>query len=336
MSVLVTVVGSRTVADLELDDARPIADLLESLAVALGEPSPAAGLTLPDGTPVALSATLADAGVLDGHRLRLIPGPDSGSDPPTHQPDAGLTLPAGETAASPVILACYLALDTSDSMVGSALEALNVELARLVDAVRAHPRLAEICRLAVVTFDEEARLHLPLTPVAEIRRPPRLAATRPATNYEVVFGLLRRQITEDLDALRASGRRPLRPAVWLLTDGRPTRGFWPPAHAELTDPFWVDAPAVVAFGFGDASAAALRRIGTAGVHLPASAPGVALRGPAGMLAALVTFLQEALRGADPGAPAAPGRHEEDAKESAALPVPPDAPTGWRSLPGVLR
>jgi hypothetical protein len=151
----------------------------------------------------------------------------------------------------------------------------------------------------------------------------------------VVFGLLRRQITEDLDALRASGRRPLRPAVWLLTDGRPTRGFWPPAHAELTDPFWVDAPAVVAFGFGSASAVALRRIGTTGAYLPASAPGVALGGPAGMLATLMAFLQEALRGFYSGAPAAPSRHGENATESTAPPLPPDPPAGWRSLSGVL-
>ena len=282
MSVLVTVVGPRTSADLELDDTCPVSDLLAELAAALGELSLPRGLRTADGKDLAAEASLADAGVLDGHRVTLL---------------------AVDDPSRSAVLSCYLAIDTSDSMAGSALEAVNVEIARFVDAIRADSRLAQVCRLAVVTFDADARVHQPLTSVTDLQRVPWLAATRPATNYEVVLRLLREQISEDAAALRRAGRRRLRPAVFLITDGHSTRGTWAPAHAALTDTSWSDAPDVVAFGFGEAAGRAIRRLGTAGAYLPAPVSGRPPRAPVGMVPTLMTFLVDRLGGAAEAAPA---------------------------------
>jgi uncharacterized protein YegL len=303
MTVLVTVVGPRGAADLELDDTREVGELAGDVAGLLGEPAPAvlrdaAGAPLPD------SATLASAGVLDGHRLTLVPVP----------------APTIRTAADadPPVLVCYLVLDTSDSMAGPALEAAQAELARLWAAARTDHRLADRCRLGVVTFDEQARVVTPLTPAERLGRAPRLGATRPATNYEAAFRLLRRRLARDLAGLRAAGRTPLRPLVVLVTDGRPTRGHWPPAHATLVDPACPDAADVVAFGFGDASEFAVRRVGTSGAYLPAPTPDGRAAAPAGMLAAVMGYVLGVLGAvADPqGVPAGP--------------VPPPG-AGWRSL-----
>ena len=222
-------------------------------------------------------------------------------------------------APEPRGLPCYLALDTSDSMAGEPLDAAGAHLARLWEAVADDPRLAAACRLAVVAFDAEARVHVPLTAVGRAR-PPRLAATRPATNYAAAFTLLRTVVVDDLAQLRAAGLRPLRPAVVLLTDGRPTRGAWPPAHAALTDPSWPDAPDVVAFGFGDAAAAAVRRIGTAGAYLPSAAPGGLAPAPAGMLATFMSFLLASLDARVAGLRPGPA-------------LPAQAPAGWRQIDG---
>ena len=257
MSVLVTVVGPRGAADLELDDTRAVGELAGDVAAVLGEPAPAV-LRTADGLQLPGSVTLAGAGVLDGDHLRLVP---SAAD--------ARPSPDGE----PPVLVCYLVLDTSDSMAGPALEAANAELARLWAAVRTDDRLADRCRLGVVTFDEEARLVAPLAAPSGLDRAPWFAATRPATNYEAAFRLLHRQLARDLAALRSAGRTPLRPLAVLVTDGRPTRGHWPPAHAALVDPAARDAADLVAFGFGDACEIALRRIGTAGAFLPAHAGG---------------------------------------------------------------
>ncbi|MGZ4602081.1 MAG: vWA domain-containing protein [Kineosporiaceae bacterium] len=216
------------------------------------------------------------------------------------------------------MLAAYLVLDTSDSMAGPALAALNTELGRLFDALRDDSRLADACRLSVLTFDADARVHIALTPVVDLGRSPLLTATRPATNYEAAFLLVRRQIERDLDGLRVAGHDPMRPLVFFLTDGRPTRGFWPPAHLALADPSWRDAPDVVALGFGNAVAHVVRSIGTAGAYLPASAPGVPSAAPAGMLAAVMSFILGAVEGGQVETVVAP------------------AATGWRSLDEVER
>jgi uncharacterized protein YegL len=316
MSVLVTVVGSRAAADLELDDARPVRQLLKGLETAVGEPSHAVGLRTSDGTDLSPDTTLDHAGVLDGHCLTLVP--------------------ASAASGGAPVLACYLVLDTSDSMAGPALDAVNVELARIVDALRSEARLTEACQLAVITFDAEARLHLPLTPISDIGRAPRFAATRPATNYEEALRLLRRQIADDVGRLRSAGRRPLRPLVFLLTDGRPTRGHWPAAHAELTDSSRPDVPDIVVFGFGEASSFTVRRIATAGAYLPASAAGAAAGGPAGMVAAFMAFLVETLHGSlGPPAPHPVAGWASDAGDEGDR-MPPGPPRGWRSLDEVRR
>ncbi len=306
MSVLVTVAGPAGATDLELDDRRPVDQLLSALAAVLGVPVPAA-LRTAAGAHLDPARSLAAAGVVDGHRLELVPA----------------TAPEADTGgvALPPVLPCYLALDTSDSMAGPALDAASMELARLWDAVAADPRLAAACRLAVVTFDAEARVHVPLSAPAAGHRPARLAATRPATDYAAAFTLLRRLVTDDLATLRAEGLRPVRPAVFLLTDGRPTRGAWPPAHAALTEPTWPDAPEVVAFGFGDAAAAVVRRIGTAGAYLPAPASGGGAPAPAGMLATFVSFLLAALGNSLAG-------------PRLGLALPPEVPGGWRPMPSL--
>jgi uncharacterized protein YegL len=302
MSVLVTVAGPWASLDLELDADCPVASLLPELASAFGVPG-VTGLRLPDGTALDAETTLASAGVLDGHRLVLTGG--SSSTPSEAATGTG----AGDA------LACYVAVDTSDSIPGRALDALSVELGRLVDALRDDPRVAPRCRLAVLTFDVEARLVLPLTPVTALSDAPRVAATRPGTDYASVFRVLRRQIDEDLEGLVMAGLRPLRPAVIVITDGRPTRGYWPPAHAALTDPGWAGSADILAFGVAGASALTVRRIGTAGAFLTA---------PPRLVPPVMSFVLDVL-----GQPARP------AGGVGAAPIS-DPPRGWRSLDELVR
>jgi uncharacterized protein YegL len=323
MTLLVTVSGPGGAADLELDDARPVSELLERITAAMGEPGRGCRLRTSDGAEIRPDTTLAEAGVLDGQRLTLV-------------------VPAPQTSTGAPVLACYVAVDTSDSMAGPALDMISVELSRLVEAARGDARLRDACLLAVATFDADVRLHLPLTPFSGLGPAPPLTATRPATNLEALFRFLRGQIAHDLTRLRAEGRHPLRPAVFLLTDGRPTRGHWQAAHADLTDRSWPDAPQIVVFGSGDYAALAVRRIGTAGVHLPASAPQSATAspspspgGPAGMLRTLMTFMLDALQGSLPTPQEAPdpyGASPWDIQSSG----PSGAASGWRPLAEVRR
>jgi uncharacterized protein YegL len=302
MTVLVTVETSRTALDVELDDALPVAELLPELAATM-RAAPDAVLAIADGTPLDLGSSLADAGVLDGQRLTLRETP---------------------RAAETDVLPCYVAVDTSDSVTGPALDSLNVELGRLADAFHDDSRVSGTCRLAVLTFDAEARVALPLTPANDLPAAPALAATRPATDYEAVFRLLRRQIGRDLVGLRMAGLRPLRPLVVFVTDGRPTRGYWPPAHAALTDPAWEGASDILAFGFGEASDLTVRRIGTAGAFSP-SRRVRGRPGPPALVAPVMSFVLDVL-----------GHPSTAVKASSTSPINETAGDGWRSLDELVR
>jgi uncharacterized protein YegL len=302
MTVLVTVETSRTALDVELDDALPVAELLPELAAAM-RTAPDAVLAIADGTPLDPGSSLADAGVVDGQRLTLREAP---------------------RAAEADVLPCYVAVDTSDSVTGPALDSLNVELGRLADAFHDDSRVSGRCRLAVLTFDAEARVVLPLTPATDLPAAPALAATRPATDYEAVFRLLRRQIGRDLVGLRMAGLRPLRPLVVFVTDGRPTRGYWPPAHAALADPAWEGASDILAFGFGEASDLTVRRIGTPGAFSP-SRPVSGRPGPPALVAPVMSFVLDVL-----------GHPSTAVKSSSTSPISETAGDGWRSLDELVR
>jgi uncharacterized protein YegL len=313
MTVLVTIETSHTTLDVELDDELTVAELLPEIAAAM-RAAPDAVLAVADGTPLDLGRSLADAGVLDGHRL---------------------TLRDVSHAAETDVLPCYVAVDTSDSVTGPALDGLNLELGRLADAFHDDGRVSGTCRLAVLTFDAEARVVLPLTAAADLATAPALTATRPATNYEAVFRLLRRQIGRDLVGLRMAGLRPLRPLVVLVTDGRPTRGYWPPAHAALTDPGWEGAADILAFGFGEVSDLTIRRIGTAGAYLPPIRSGTpnlgpvrrvgGRPGPAGLVAPVMSFVLDVL-----------GHPWTAVRSPTTSPFPEPAADGWRSLHELAR
>jgi uncharacterized protein YegL len=313
MTVLVTVETSRTALDVELDDALPVAELLPELTAAM-RAAPDAVLAVADGTPLDPGTSLADAGVLDGQRLTL------------------RDVPRG---AEPDVLPCYVAVDTSDSVTGPVLDSLNVELGRLADAFHDDSRVSGTCRLALLTFDAEARVVLPLTPAADLPAAPALAATRPATNYEAVLRLLRQQIGRDLVGLRMAGLRPLRPLrplVVFVTDGRPTRGYWPPAHAALTDPAWEGASDILAFGFGEASDLTVRRIGTAGAFSPSDTPRFdsarRVRGrpePPALVAPVMSFVLDVL-----------GHPSTAVRSSSTSPSRETGADGWRSLHELVR
>jgi uncharacterized protein YegL len=313
VTVLVTIETSRTALDVELDDEITVAELLPALAATM-RAAPDVVLAFADGTPLDPRTSLADAGVLDGHRLMLRDVP---------------------RAAETDVLPCYVAVDTSDSVTGPVLDSLNVELGRLADAFHDDSRVSGTCRLALLTFDAEARVILPLTAAADLATGPALAATRPATNYEAVFRLLRRQIGRDLAGLRMAGLRPLRPLVVFVSDGRPTRGYWPPAHAALTDPGWEGAADILAFGFGEASDLTIRRIGTAGAYLPPACstapdldPVLRLRsrpGPACLVAPVMSFVLDVL-----------GHPSTAVRSPSASPFPEPGADGWRSLDELVR
>lgn len=66
-------------------------------------------------------------------------------------------------------LPVYILLDTSGSMRGEPIHSVNVGLQSMLSALRQDPYALESVYLSVITFDIEAKVYLPLTPLDRSR-----------------------------------------------------------------------------------------------------------------------------------------------------------------------
>jgi uncharacterized protein YegL len=169
---------------------------------------------------------------------------------------------AGKTKCLPT----YLLLDTSDSMAGHQ-ETLNETLEHVYLSLVESPRVAEFAHISIISFNTRAHLVLEMADIEEIRALPTLSCSG-LTNFGLAFDLLRERIDIDVPALKLAGIAVLRPAVFLLTDGRPTDAdTFSERFAALADPSWPRHPHVITFGFGDATAKLISGMATKAAFL---------------------------------------------------------------------
>ena len=68
-------------------------------------------------------------------------------------------------------LLTYLCIDTSGSMNGEPIVAVNAGLQALLTSLRSNPYALDSVHLSITTFDSEIKLVLPMTPVADVILP---------------------------------------------------------------------------------------------------------------------------------------------------------------------
>lgn len=117
-------------------------------------------------------------------------------------------------------LPVYLLLDCSESMAGSAMEAVNQGVAMLISQLKTNPQALETVFLSIIAFSSEAKQILPLTELIQVQ-PPRLGI-RPGTALGAALRLLLASLQRDVVKTTASTKGDWRPLVFLMTDGQPT------------------------------------------------------------------------------------------------------------------
>ncbi|UQE76062.1 VWA domain-containing protein [Gordonia sp. PP30] len=157
------------------------------------------------------------------------------------------------------VLPFYLVADESGSM-DPHMNGLNTALDDLLGALHEQSFATSKVRLAILGFNNQARVYLPPTDLREVTHLPSLAAEA-TTEYASAFDLLTAQIPYDVQQLKAQGFSVTRPAVYFLTDGLPTDdGRWQPARERLLS--IRERPNLLAFGMGDADADVVRAVAT--------------------------------------------------------------------------
>jgi uncharacterized protein YegL len=151
----------------------------------------------------------------------------------------------------------FVVIDTSGSMDGEPLDAVNQALPDLLGVVKDDPMTQEIARLGLIEFNYGATVRLPLSDLATVDTMPTLSAGG-GTSYTSAFQTLRQQ----LETVRTLGKRFYRPVAFFISDGNPTDQGWESALTAVTDSDFKYRPSIVAFGFGDVDPEVLGKVGT--------------------------------------------------------------------------
>jgi uncharacterized protein YegL len=166
------------------------------------------------------------------------------------------------TDGGPAVLPLYVVCDEGSSMSGSPIDEVNSGIAGLFRAIAVDPVVDEKARVGIITFNDSARVLLPLTQLRHVTQVPGCVASG-STSYASVFRLLRSEIETDVARLKnVENYRVHRPIVFFISNGNPVDEDWRTPWSELTDRSFKYRPNIVAFGVTGADAAVIKEVAT--------------------------------------------------------------------------
>jgi uncharacterized protein YegL len=118
-------------------------------------------------------------------------------------------------------LPVYFLLDTSGSMYGEPIQALNNALSGMVNSLRSDPQALDSLWLSIITFDREVKEIVPLTELAVFQLPeitcPQSGPTHTGKGLELLYD----KVSADVRKGSATQKGDWKPLLFLFTDGAP-------------------------------------------------------------------------------------------------------------------
>lgn len=119
-------------------------------------------------------------------------------------------------------LPVYILLDTSGSMQGEPIEAVNSGMETLIGALRQDPYALETVHMQIQTFDVDTRTIVPLMALEDVVLPqistPRSGPTHLGAALETLREDVSTQVTKGSDAAKGDWA----PYLFIMTDGKPS------------------------------------------------------------------------------------------------------------------
>ncbi|GGH70661.1 uncharacterized protein YegL [Filimonas zeae] len=119
-------------------------------------------------------------------------------------------------------LPVYLLLDTSGSMFGEPIQALNNALSGMMNTLRMDPQALDSLWLSIVTFDREVKEVVPLTELVSFQLPEIVCPQSGPTHTGQALQLLYEKVGREVRKGTTEQKGDWRPLLFLFTDGKPS------------------------------------------------------------------------------------------------------------------
>ncbi|WP_313368189.1 vWA domain-containing protein [Sphingobacterium mizutaii] len=119
-------------------------------------------------------------------------------------------------------LLAYFLLDTSGSMRGEPIQALNNGFNGLINMLRADPQAMDSLHISVVTFDRDVKNIIPLTDLACFQPVEILCPDSGPTHTGAALEMVAKLVTKELIKGSSERKGDWKPLLFLFTDGKPS------------------------------------------------------------------------------------------------------------------
>ncbi len=119
-------------------------------------------------------------------------------------------------------LPIYIAIDTSGSMYGEAIQSVNVGLQAMLTALRQDPHALDSVYLSIITFDLEVKEVFPLTQLSQVQVSEIVCPRSGPTYTGEALALILRRVKQDIIHSTNERKGDWRPMLFLMTDGSPS------------------------------------------------------------------------------------------------------------------
>lgn len=119
-------------------------------------------------------------------------------------------------------LPVYFLLDTSGSMFGEPIQALNNALSGMVNTLRSDAQALDSLWISMITFDREVKEIVPLTELVNFQLPeitcPQSGPTHTGKALETLYGKVKEEVIKSSPTQKGDWK----PLLFIFTDGKPS------------------------------------------------------------------------------------------------------------------
>jgi uncharacterized protein YegL len=119
-------------------------------------------------------------------------------------------------------LPVYFLLDTSGSMYGEPIQALNNALSGMVNTLRSDPQALDSLWISIITFDREVKEIVPLTELVSFQLPEITCLQSGPTNTGAGLDFVIQKVKKDSVKGSATQKGDWKPLLFVFTDGKPS------------------------------------------------------------------------------------------------------------------